>query len=169
MAAGPSPVQAMMAQALMQRLAAARAGGGGSPDPGTLAMGAGAPPGGAPAGGPQGSPQDMATAAAFQRELSSLRQADPMAMAKAIQTLRQQVTQMISQAGMSIPGVSRAMAKCLQPLDAAFKEAQTAAATTHLAASGIPGSGGPIQASAAQGTPGMGGSAPSPGPSMGGM
>jgi len=164
---GANPIQSAMAQMLMQKLAGQ--GGGGSPSPGMMAMGAGAPPGGAMAAGPTGSPQDAMAAAAFQRELSSLRQADPMAMAKTVQQLRQQVTQMISQAGMSIPGVSRALAKCLQPLDAAFKEAQTAAATTHLAASGIPGSGGPIQASAAQGAPGMGGSAPMPGSSQGGM
>ena len=154
---GANPLAAAAAASLMSRLAGA---GGGAPSPGALALG-GAPPGGPAATGPTGSPADAAANAGFGRELSSLRQADPMALVKTIQGLRQQVTAMISQSGMSVPGVGRALAKMLQPLDAAIKEAQTAAATMQTAL--------PINASAAQGAPGMGGPAPQPGPSMGGM
>ena|ERR1700733_4433731 len=154
-----NPLQSAAASMLMSRLAGA--GGGGAPTPGALALGSGGPTGGPAAAGPSGSPADASANAGFGRELSSLRQADPMAMAKTIQQLRAQVTALISQAGSSIPGVSRAIAKCLQPIDAAIKEAQTAAATMQAAA--------PIQASAAQGAPGMGGPMPQPGPSMGGM
>jgi len=134
-------------------------GGGGAPSPGAMALGAGAPPGGPAAAGPAGSPGDAAANAGFGRELSSLRQADPMALAKTIQQIRQQIAQLISQSGMSLPGVGRSLAKTLQGLDAAIKEAQTGAATMTMAT--------PIQASVAQGAPGMGASPG--GSSLGGM
>ena len=147
-----------MAAMLMAKLAGA--GGAGGMSPGAMALG-GAPAGGPGAGGPSGSPADAVANAGFSRDLSSLRQADPMALAKTLSGLRQQIASMISQAGTSIPGVGRALAKMLQPIDAAIKEAQTAAATQSMAT--------PIMASAAQGAPGVGGLQPSPGPSMGGM
>lgn len=153
-----NPLMQMLAPALMARLAAAQGGGGGAPG----APGGPAGPSAMPGGPPSQPSQDGAMQAGFGRELSSLRQADPMALAKTIQSLRQQVTAIISQAGMSIPGVSRAIAKCLQPLDAAIKEAQTAATTMQTVT--------PIQASAAQGAPGMSSpSLPMPGPSQGGQ
>ena len=152
-----NPLQSAAAAALMSHLAGA--GGGGS-SPGSLALAGGGPQGGPAAAGPSGSPADASANAGFGRELSSLRQADPMALMKALQQMRQQITMVISQSGSSIPGVGRAMAKMLQPIDAAIKEAQQAAATMQMAT--------PIQASAAQGAPGMGPS-PSPSPSMGGM
>jgi hypothetical protein len=158
MAAGQNPLAALQAAMLMAKLGGGAGAGGGPPGIGAMAMGA--PPSGGPgAAGPSGSPGDAAANAGFGRELSSLRQADPMALAKQIVQMRSQITSMISQSGTTIPGMSRALAKTLQGLDAAVKEAQTAAATMHTAL--------PIQASAAQGAPGMG-SQPTPGPSMGG-
>lgn len=141
-----NPLQQAMAAQLMQRLAGQQGG----------------PPGAGPASmGPSGSPQDQVAQAGLNRDLSSLRQADPMAMAAKIKQMHDAVTTMISQSGSSIPGVARALAKTLQGFGAAIKEAQQAAATMQVAS--------PIQASAAQGAPGMGGMQPQPGPSMGGM
>lgn len=155
MGAAPNPLQAAASAMLMSRLA-----GAGS-SPGSLALAGGGPTGGPAAAGPAGSPADAAANAGFGRELSSLRQADPMAMVKAIQAVKQQIVAVISGSGMSIPGVARSLAKTLQGVDAAIKEAQTAAATMQMAA--------PIQASAAQGAPGMGATPGPSGPSMGGM
>jgi hypothetical protein len=147
-----NPLQGAMAQMLMQKLA--QQGQGGAPSPGSMALG------GPGAGGPSGSPADAAAQMSLQRDLSSLRQADPMALAKRIKDMHDEITTMISQSGSSVPGVARALAKTLQGFGSALKEAQTAAATQQMAT--------PIQASAAQGAPGMGGG-PAPGPSMGGM
>ena len=135
-----------MAALLMQKLAG---------------MAPGAAPGGPAAAGPSGSPADALAAAGFNRELSSVRQADPMGAAKTIKQIHDQITTMISQTGSSLPGVARALAKTLQGLGAAMKEAQQAASTVAVAS--------PIGASAAQGAPGMGAPGPMPGPSMGGQ
>lgn len=143
MAAGPNPMQSALMPLLMAKLAG-QAGGAGGP---------GAAPGG-PGTGPASSPSDIAASAGYGRELSSARQADPAALGQKVSTLKQMILELINQTGMSNPGVARALAKTLQGLDAAVKEAASAAATLQVAS--------PIQASAASGAPGAGGPSPAP-------
>ena len=151
----PSPMAAIL-PLLMAKMAAARAGGGGPGGPGggmpTPGGDMGGP--GGPGTGPANSPADMMQSAAYGRELSSARQADPAALGKAITDVKQKVLELINQTGMSTPGVARALSKTLQGLDAAVKESIQNAATLAVAQ--------PIQASAAMGAPGAGGPNPAP-------
>jgi hypothetical protein len=87
--------------------------------------------GGGMPGMPGGSPEAAANAQ-LERELASLRQADPAALLKGIIDLKSQLLTYITQTGMSIPGVARALSKALGSFDAAIKEAQTAAATASI-------------------------------------
>lgn len=139
MASAPNPMMSALAPLLMAKLAGAGGGGMGGP--------------GGPGTGPSGSPSDDASSMSFGRELSSARQADPAALGQTVTSVKQQVLELINQTGMSNPGVARALAKCLQGLDAAIKEAASAAATLQVAQ--------PINASAASGAPGAGASSPS--------
>ena len=118
---------------------------------------------GGPGTGPSGSPSDDAASAGYGRELSSARQADPAALGQKVTSVKQMILDLINQTGMSNPGVARALAKTLQGLDAAVKEAASAAATLQVAQ--------PINSSAALGAPGAGGSNPAPVgvPGMGGF
>lgn len=148
MGAASNPLMAHLAPLLMARIAAQSQGGGGMPGgPG------GGPPGG-PGTGPAGTPSDIAASAGYGRELSSARQADPAALGQKVTSVKQMILELINQTGMSNPGVARALAKTLQGLDAAVKEAASAAATLQVAS--------PIQASAATGAPGAGGPSPAP-------
>lgn len=119
---------------------------------------------GGPGTGPSGSPSDDMASASFGRELSSARQGDPGALGQTISSVKQQIMELINQTAMSHPAVARALMKSVQGIDAAVKEAATAAATLQVAQ--------PIQASAAQGAPGASG-ASGPGavgiPGMGGF
>lgn len=130
--------------ALAPMLMARMASGGGAP-------GGGGPPGG-PGTGPSGSPADAAASASYGRELSSARQADPAALGQKITQIKSMIGELFTQTLHSSPGVARALAKTLQGLDAAAKEAAENAATLQMAA--------PIQASAANGAPSSGGPAP---------
>lgn len=151
MGAAPNPLMAHLAPLLMARIAAQAQGGGAPGGPG--GPGGGGPPGG-PGTGPAGTPSDIAASAGYGRELSSARQADPAALGQKVTSVKQMILELINQTGMSNPGVARALAKTLQGLDAAVKEAASAAATLQVAS--------PIQASAATGAPGAGGPSPSP-------
>jgi len=142
MGAAPNPLMAHLAPLLMARIAAQSQGGPG-----------GGPPGG-PGTGPAGTPSDIAASAGYGRELSSARQADPAALGQKVSSVKQMILELINQTGMSNPGVVRALAKTFQGLDAAVKEAASAAATLQVAS--------PIQASAASGAPGAGSPSPSP-------
>jgi len=138
----PGSPLAALAPLIMAKLAASQGGGGGMGGPG------------GPGTGPSGSPSDIAASAGYGRELSSARQADPAALGQKVSTLKQMVLELINQTGMSNPGVARSLAKTLQGLDAAVKEAASAAATLQVAQ--------PINSSAAMGAPGAGGPSPSP-------
>src|SRR6267378_5692451 len=154
MAAGGNPLMSALAPMIMARLAAAQGGGapGGGPPPSMGGGGMGGP--GGPGTGPASSPGDIAASAGYGRELSSARQADPAALGQKVSSVKQMILELINQTGMSNPGVARALAKTLQGLDAAVKEAASAAATLQVAS--------PIQASAATGAPGAGGPSPAP-------
>jgi hypothetical protein len=141
MAAAPNPMMAALAPMIMARLAAAQQGGASSG------------PGG-PGTGPGASPADATASASYGRELSSARQADPAALGQKVTAVKQAILELINQTGMSNPGVARALSKTLQGLDAAVKEAASAAATLQVAQ--------PINASAASGAPGAGGPSPAP-------
>jgi hypothetical protein len=143
MATAPNPMMAALAPMIMQRLAAASGGAGG----------ASSGPGG-PGTGPGASPADATASAAYGRELSSARQADPAALGQKVTAVKQAILELINQTGMSNPGVARALSKTLQGLDAAVKEAASAAATLQVAQ--------PINSSAATGAPGAGGPSPAP-------
>ena len=146
MATGSNPLMSAIAPLLMAKLA----GGGGMPGGG----GPGAGPGG-PGTGPAGTPSDMASSAAYGRELSSARQADPAALGQKITAVKQAIGELISQTMMSNGGVARALSKTLQGLDAAIKEEAMAQATLQVAQ--------PINSSAATGAPGAsGGAGPAP-------
>src|SRR5271166_4371544 len=144
----PGSPLAALAPLIMQRIAASQGGGPGGPGgglPGGPPSGPGGP--GGPGTGPGGSPADAAASASYGRELSSARQADPAALVKAITDVKSKVSDLMTQTLMSTPGVGRALSKTIQGLDAAIKEATQAAVTLQTAS--------PIQASAAQGAPGM--------------
>lgn len=142
-----NPMMAALAPLLMAKLS----GGGGMGGMGGGASMAG--PGGLGTG-PGGSPSDDASSMAYGRELSSARQADPAALAKSIHDIKMQIGELLSSTLSTNPGVARALSKTLQGLDAAIKEATTAAATLAVAS--------PIQSSPAMGAPGMGGPSPAP-------
>src|SRR5438132_2665243 len=116
-----NPMMAALAPLLMAKLSG---GGGGMPGAGDPMAG----PGG-PGTGPGGSPSDNSASMAYGRELSSARQADPAALAKSIHDIKMQIGELLSSTLSSNPGVARALSKTLQGLDAAIKEATTAAAT----------------------------------------
>lgn len=144
MGAAPNPLMAALAPMLMARLSGGGGPPGSSPSPG---------PGG-PGTGPSGSPSDDMASASYGRELSSARQADPAALAKNIHDIKMQIGELLSSTLSTNPGVARALSKTLQGLDAAIKEATTAAATLAVAS--------PIQSSPAMGAPGIGGPSPAP-------
>lgn len=115
-----SPLDAALAEMLMGSM-----GGSASMGP----MGAGPSPSPSPEAGAQ---------AQFAREATMLRQADPAALLKRITTLKQEAVAIINETGMSLPAVARSMAKILSGLDAAAKEAGTAAATASVVESSNP-------------------------------
>ncbi|MGH2621950.1 MAG: hypothetical protein ACRDHG_15470, partial [Anaerolineales bacterium] len=118
---GPNPLAALIVQKLAQ------SAGGGMPMLPEGGMGPIAP-GGMPPG------PDAATESQLSRELSQLRQADPAAMLRTLTDIKQQLGVVINQTLMSLPGVARSAATALRGLDAAIKEASTAAATASVAA-----------------------------------
>jgi len=135
----PSPAMAALMPLLMQRMEAM-----GGPGPG---------PGG-DGTGPASTPADIAASAGYGRELNNARQANPAALAQAIHEVKMKIGEILNATLASNPGVARALSKTLQGLDAAIKEATSAASTLQVAQ--------PINASAAQGAPGAGGSNPAP-------
>jgi hypothetical protein len=148
-----------IAPMLLQRLAAASGGGGAGPAPGGPPMGGppmmgGGPPGG-PGTGPASTPSDMMQSAAFGRELSSQRQADPAALARNIHNVKMMVSEIMSATMASNPGVAAHLAKIIGSLNAAIKEASQSASTLQVASP-------PINSSAAMGAPGAGGPNPAP-------
>lgn len=149
-----SPVQAMMLQQLMQRIAgggAGAAGGPGGPGPGSpggplpLAGGAGGAPGGAD-GTTVASPADN-QGDALSKELSVMRVADPQMMTKQLTSVKKQIVTLINHSAMSLPAVARGLSKTLQGIDAALKAAGEAAQTMQT----LPG--GPEAQSGASGPP----------------
>ena len=144
-----NPMMSALAPLLMARLAGGGAPGGGG--------GMGGP--GGPGTGPSGTPSDDSASMSYGRELSSARQADPAALAKNIHGIKMQIGELLSSTLSSNPGVARALSKTLQGLDAAIKEATTAAATLSVAS--------PINASAATGAGGAMGAPPAGMPGMG--
>lgn len=102
-----NPMQAMMAQRLMQALAAR-----GRP---SMQMGA-----------PQGGP-GMGSAVA--QQMSQLRGADPTMTVRTIEKMEKDVAALITQNIQSVPGVSAALAGVVKALQRAKKEAQQASQT----------------------------------------
>lgn len=123
MASG-SPLDAVMIQQLISQLAGGGAGGGMSMP-------------GAGGGMMPGSPED-ASQQQYARESTMLRQADPAAILKRITNLKAEIHDILSQTGMSLPGIARALGKAIPSLDAALKEAGTAAATASVTSSANP-------------------------------
>lgn len=170
-----NPVQAMLLQSLMQKIAGGGAGPGGPPSAGSpgggipLAGGAG---GGAP-GGADGttvaSPAD-AQSAELSKELSIMRKADPQMVMQQLTTIKKQIVTLLNHTAMSLPAVARGLSKTLQGIDAATKAAGEAATTMQTVA------GGPDASSTGVSGPPLGNSAipfglggGSPGPTQPGM
>lgn len=117
MASG-SPLDAILQQALISQLA-----GGANP----------------PIGGMAGPPSPEAGVASdVSRQATMLRQSDPSVLLKRITAVKQEVVAIINETGMSLPGVARSIAKVLNGLDQAAKEAGTAAATASVTDSMAP-------------------------------
>lgn len=124
-----NPIQGMMLQALMQKIAGGAAGPGPGSPGGPLPMAGGA--GGAP-GGADG--QTVASSADQQgdqlsKELSVMRVADPQMMTKELTSVKKQIVTLINHSAMSLPAVARGLSKTLQGIDAALKAAGEAAQT----------------------------------------
>src|ERR1700722_13849814 len=155
-----NPIQAMMLQQLMQKIAGGGAAGPGSPGgPMPMAGGQGGAPGGSD-GMTNASGSDPQSDA-LSKELSVMRVADPKMMTNQLTSVKKQIVTLINHSAMSLPAVARGLSKTLQGIDAALKAAGEAAQTMQT----LPG--GP-DASTGVGGPPLGNSALPPGMGSGG-
>jgi hypothetical protein len=131
-----SPVQAMLLQSIISKIAG---GGGGGPTPGSpggptpLAGAAGAPGGadGVTVASPADGQSDQ-----LSKELSIMRKADPQMMTRELTSVKQHIVTLINHSAMSLPAVARGLSKTLQGIDAALKAAGEAATTMATVAGG---------------------------------
>jgi hypothetical protein len=119
-----SAVNPIIARQLVEKLAAAKQGGG--------MPGLGGPGGPGEQGGPNapGSPGgDMGQMVASQS--AELNGADPQFMLKTVQQMKGAIVAMYVRASFQVPGAARHLAQAQKSLDAAIKELQQAAATAN--------------------------------------
>lgn len=161
--ASSSPIQAMMLQAMMQKIAGGAAGspgGGGISGPGSpggpIPLAGGGGGGGGSDGMTVASPAD-AQSDQLSKELSVMRTADPQMMMQQLTSVKKQIVTLINHSAMSLPAVARGLSKTLQGIDAAMKAAGEAATTMQT----LPGGPGATDNSGVSGPP-LGSSALSP-------
>jgi len=146
MAAGPSPLQALLLQQMMARIASGAGGGGapggggppglpgaggpgpGGPDPMAAPGMEGQPGNGAPGGGggmTVSSPADQ-QGDALSKELSVMRVADPGMVAREIDVINRKINALIAHTGSSLPGVALGLSKAMAGVQRALSEANKA-------------------------------------------
>lgn len=145
-----NPATALLARQIMESLANRGSSPGGGGPPGQP-PGAGSPPG----AGPQGAAPEMATHALSGR-LNELQGADPGAMLRKFQQMKQDAIALIPFAAFALPGVSKPLSKVWSALDECIKQTEQAVNTQKTVKST------PVGMSAAN--PGQG---QSPGPANG--
>lgn len=150
MAAGASPIGAMMLQMLMQKIAGGQAGqggpGGGGPggDPGGGPGGPslpGAGMSGQPGGGSPGGTSGMTVASPadqqgdeLSKELSIMRVADPNMVSREIDAINSRISVLINHTNRSLPKVALGLSKALSGVHTALKAANEAAQAMAVAA-----------------------------------
>lgn len=128
-----NPIQGLMLQQLMSKIAGGAPGPGSPGGPVPMAGGPGAP-GGAD-GSTVASPAD-AQSDQLSKELSVMRKADPAMMTKELTSVKQHIVTLLNHSAMSLPAVARGLSKTLQGIDAALKAAGEAATTMATVAGG---------------------------------